>query len=174
MNVFAWEKRRADLIATAMKDVIVNGVFGDDVIPTTLSAAIRAQILADTSLDPQLRLAAYGMLAGLREVEPWQAPTFQGSSTNYGGGNMPVAFFKDPFGQVHLRGLVAGASVSTVIFTLPPGYRPSQYVNVGITADRRFANLVIQPDGQIYINAADSATPQNYASFASVYFDTRA
>lgn len=52
-------------------------------------------------------------------------PGFQNNWTNAGGGLSTAAFFKDPLGVVHLKGVVAGDD-STVVFTLPTGYRPSQ------------------------------------------------
>lgn len=35
-----------------------------------------------------------------------------------------AAFYKDPFGVVHLRGLVNNGTADATIFTLPSGYRP--------------------------------------------------
>ncbi len=58
----------------------------------------------------------------------YQAPTFEGTWTDYGGTHAPVGYHKDCLGRVHLRGLVTddgGAPAQSVIFTLPEGYRPS-------------------------------------------------
>jgi hypothetical protein len=37
-----------------------------------------------------------------------------------------AAFYKDPFGVVHLKGMVAKSGGTAVIFVLPAGYRPAQ------------------------------------------------
>ena len=51
---------------------------------------------------------------------PWQ---------NYGSGFQAAAFYKDPYGVVHLKGLVKcipgnASTPAPTIFILPPGYRP--------------------------------------------------
>jgi hypothetical protein len=55
----------------------------------------------------------------------------QSGWTSYGAGFTSAAYFKDPFGIVHLEGLVRviGGAVLTKpspIFVLPPGYRPAK------------------------------------------------
>lgn len=43
------------------------------------------------------------------------------SGTEYG----PVSYYKDAMGIVYLRGLAAGGTIGTDMFTLPTGFRPS-------------------------------------------------
>jgi hypothetical protein len=53
-------------------------------------------------------------------------PAFQNGWTNESPGDeVTAAFYKDPFGVVHLKGIVTGGSNGT-IFTLPARYRPSR------------------------------------------------
>ena len=56
----------------------------------------------------------------------WTAPTLTGSFANNGGGFETVAYLKDPFGFVHIKGVLTltGTTSGTVAFTLPAGYRP--------------------------------------------------
>jgi hypothetical protein len=63
----------------------------------------------------------------LATVEAWQTPTLIAPYTNYGAPFHPVSYYKDPFGVVHLRGLLStnGAAANTTILVLPVGYRPS-------------------------------------------------
>ena len=54
-------------------------------------------------------------------------PVFQNSwmnnpPTTYG---YPAGFYKDREGVVHLRGRIVGGSGNSIIFRLPPGYRPA-------------------------------------------------
>ena len=51
-------------------------------------------------------------------------PAFQNSWHNNAHPFQTAAFYKDHEGVVHLRGAVSGGSAGTVIFQLPPGYRP--------------------------------------------------
>ena len=52
-------------------------------------------------------------------------PGFQHSWQNKGGVyDEPLGFYKDRTGVVHLRGRIVPGSANTVIFQLPPGYRP--------------------------------------------------
>lgn len=57
--------------------------------------------------------------------EQWIAPTLINSWVNFGSGFNPAGYYKDPFGIVHLRGVVKSGVVGTDIFTLPIGYRPA-------------------------------------------------
>lgn len=52
---------------------------------------------------------------------------FQNGWVDYGNGFVEAAYYKDPAGVVHLRGLITGGlnQQNTVIFTLPPTHRPS-------------------------------------------------
>jgi hypothetical protein len=52
---------------------------------------------------------------------------FQNGWTDYGNGFVEAAYYKDPTGVVHLRGLITAGlnQQNTVIFTLPPTHRPT-------------------------------------------------
>jgi hypothetical protein len=69
-------------------------------------------------------------------------------SGDVSGNAAPASFYRDSDGKVHLQGAIAGGSVSTTIFTLPDGFRPSNR--------RRF---IIASDGSAHI-------------LDGVYFDT--
>lgn len=69
-------------------------------------------------------------------AEPWREvgttgePAFQNRWTNGGitggGPYSTAAFYKDPYGAVHLKGLVMGPNTPSVIFGLSCGYGPAQ------------------------------------------------
>ncbi len=63
--------------------------------------------------------------ASFRKVGAMGQPTFQNSWVNYGSGWREAGFWRDPFGVVHLRGLIASGTIGQTAFTLPPGFRPS-------------------------------------------------
>jgi hypothetical protein len=68
----------------------------------------------------------------LPPAEPWHEvgapgePVFQNGWEDEGPGNIPVGFYKDQLGIVHLRGAMKAPSTSEQsIFKLPPGFRPT-------------------------------------------------
>ncbi len=172
MIVLPWERDRAQAVADATRRVILDGVSGADLIAPQLTVEI---LPAPAVTDPNIRAAAYGMAAAINHTEPWQALALDASFgvTNYGGGNRLAQFYLEFGRTVHLRGLIAGAGLGVPIAQLPAGYRPDLYENAPVMADGYPANLVIQPDGWMYINIAYSATPENYASLLGVHFDIR-
>jgi hypothetical protein len=79
-----------------------------------------------------LALDDKGLVPALALVERWHVvgtagePAFENSWVNLDGGtsSRPARFRKDASGWVVVEGVVAsGTSISTSIFTLPPGYR---------------------------------------------------
>lgn len=68
---------------------------------------------------------------GLSAPEPWHEigkpgePQFLNGCKDSGGGVVPVRFYKDHEGVVHLEGAYEGCSeAGEIAFELPPGYRP--------------------------------------------------
>lgn len=51
------------------------------------------------------------------------APAFYGSHVNYGSGHNTAAFYKDPQGFVHVKGLIKTGGAG-VVWYMPAGYRP--------------------------------------------------
>jgi hypothetical protein len=74
-------------------------------------------------------------------AEPWHEvgqtgePPFQNGWQDLGDGRTaPAAFFKDPWGIVHLRGTVQSGSTGGPIFTLPCGYGPDKDQNFAVVS----------------------------------------
>lgn len=91
-------------------------------------------------------------------------PAFQNSWVNYGAGFLPAGFYKDPFGIVHLRGTISnapGVAASTVIYTLPAGYRPSAKMVCDAqnltTAAGAYARVDIDTGGNLIVGAIVAA-----------------
>lgn len=55
---------------------------------------------------------------------------------------------KDPWGVVHLKGVIDGGTNDTV-FTLPPGYRPSRNLLVVIHRQSGPSSLIVRADGTL-------------------------
>jgi hypothetical protein len=60
---------------------------------------------------------------------PHVVTAFANSWSDVGIAGYPVAYYKDPFGVVHLSGAVKGGTLATAAFTLPSGYRPAGTAN---------------------------------------------
>ncbi len=98
-------------------------------------------------------------------VEGYHTPTFENGFKNYDeladgdADDVPVRFYKDPFGVVHLSGAVERASAPadfTTIFTLPVGYRPdAQYVSFPVATEghndtvEQYGIAQIDDDGRV-------------------------
>jgi hypothetical protein len=79
-----------------------------------------------------------------------------------------AAFFKDPFGVVHIKGLVVRPSgPSTLIFTLPAGYCPAKQEIMVADGTNVHNRIDIWEEGGIYIAAGD---PSAYLSLDGITF----
>lgn len=93
-------------------------------------------------------------------LPPFTVPTLVNSWADIGIGNAPTGYYKDPFGIVHLRGVLAGGVTNSTAFTLPVGYRPA---NV-----ERFASVSNSVYGWVYIDSTGTVQPQISAVGANI------
>lgn len=80
------------------------------------------------------------------------APTLAGTWTNLGTGQPSVAYWKDPFGMVHLEGAVTGGGADTIM-TLPAGYRPPSTYLFPVVANTVFGVVQITSAGVVTCTA---------------------
>jgi hypothetical protein len=94
-------------------------------------------------------------------------PVFQNSWVN--GGNPATAFRKYPTGRVGVRGYVTTGASSTVVFTLPIGYRPSYNLYYPIIADGVPAGtwVLVNSDGTVMVNRSSGS-----GAYFDIEFDT--
>lgn len=97
----------------------------------------------------------------LSNVEDWHEvgsgggePAFENGWVNYGSVEATAAFYKDPWGRVHIKGLVKTGTINTTIFTLPVDYRPpanlifnTQSNNVSARLNTTLAGVVSGTNG---------------------------
>ena len=73
-----------------------------------------------------------------------------------------VAYSKDQFGRVQLRGWITGATANSVIATLPEGFRPASAAHFiqAISSSNQIgiARVVIRTDGTIYVELPQDGT----------------
>ena len=88
----------------------------------------------------------------------WCLPDFRPNWFNYESGFPLAAYCRDALGYVHLRGLVRenppavrAAGNSTVIFTLPPSYRPQAQSIFAVDGTNAHARLDVAPNGDVVL-----------------------
>lgn len=74
---------------------------------------------------------------------------FANSWTNFGSGYNDAAYYKDPLGVVHLRGLIKSGTVGSTAFTLPSGYRPPATSAFPVASNAAFGYLEIGSSGVV-------------------------
>lgn len=119
-----------------------------------------------TSGNPQVKLEDFQ----LPTVDATQKPSYQNGWVDHGAGSEPGGYYKDPFGRVHLSGLVGAGTALTTIFTLPSGFRPSATLSfVVLTGTPNQLGVVdVHADGQVaHAYGAADYTQLNGISFRS-------
>lgn len=92
-----------------------------------------------------------------REVGATGQPAFLNSWSNQGGGEETVAFYKDAFGRVWLKGYATRATNGSgvPIFNLPVGYRPAkpQRLRCGVGLNpNEVVEFSVEAGGNVYPN----------------------
>jgi hypothetical protein len=97
---------------------------------------------------------------------PWRH--YQAGASAYG----KVRFYKDYQGIVHLEGVAETTATpgAGLIFNLPPGYRPSQQLIVGVQGSPGLARLEFLATGDIVLTGFGSYTSGNWVSLANIHF----
>ena len=108
---------------------------------------------------------------GLAPAENWHEvnspgePVFQNGWANTGATDVTAAFFKDPYGVVHLKGLIFGGTNSAAIFVLPDGYRPSKNVIQLVWRGSGSGKLNLLPDGSVLFQDGGAAASLDGVTF---------
>ncbi|MDX6510947.1 MAG: hypothetical protein QOE36_451 [Gaiellaceae bacterium] len=148
-------------VNSATKVANLNADRLDGLDATQLQAKLTVEAWHDVGTAGQPAFAT-GFVGGHQGV--WQNP--------FESGDAPVAFFKDPFGVVHLKGLTcfhqdgeSGCNPSiltddAVLFQLPAGYRPSTYQHFPALTDdpNDHSSVLITPDGTVLIRTPGYTT----------------
>lgn len=159
----------------------------------TAWAVERNSVKSKHIVNGQVKAGDLARAEAWREVAPFQEGStetgrFRGTSGSCSDGasfpcrwhNNPyppahntAAFYRDPYGRVHLKGFVCrlenGAVCSNSatavqpddIFQLPPGYRPGQMIEVATVSEGQFGRVQIGPDGTV-----SAALPFDYNSLS--------
>lgn len=81
-------------------------------------------------------------------------PDFQNSWVNFDANHNSCAFRGTPDGTVYLRGFVSsGLGSPSVIYQLPPGYRPERTEVFGVISNSLFGHVTVEPNGEVTARA---------------------
>jgi hypothetical protein len=91
---------------------------------------------------------------------PGQPPFGSGWHNDNPSTETTAAFYKDPFGVVHLKGVVDGIPPYTPhIFELPSGYRPTNALVLATSASGASAYVFIFGTGDVYLGWGSGSPP---------------
>lgn len=74
---------------------------------------------------------------------------FANGWVNFGGTNASASYYKDPFGRVFLKGTVKSGTLNSVVFTIPPGYRPQEAEVFAVYCNGAIGFVTVNPDGTV-------------------------
>ena len=77
------------------------------------------------------------------------APAFANSWVNWGAPYFNAAYWKDPLGFVHLRGVIQSGVVGSAAFTLPPGFRPAGTVLLATISNNAIGRVEVANTGTV-------------------------
>lgn len=88
------------------------------------------------------------------------APQFQNSWANLGGGAAPASFYRDPFRHLFMDGVVQGGTpgAASVIFTLPFGHRPQYTMDFAVVSNGLFGVCRVSASGDVIALSGSGVT----------------
>ena len=95
-------------------------------------------------------------------------PAFENFWINFGSGFAPAAFYLDPIGRVHLKGIIDEGGANTRAFILPPGYRPPENLAFAVAAGSpgpTLENVDVLSDGEVITNGTATVVALDGISF---------
>lgn len=97
---------------------------------------------------------------------PWFYPTLLNSWVRFDTTYGQAAYMKDANGFVHLAGLVKSGSIGTVIFVLPPGFRPGSQRYFATGSGGAFGALRVNNAGEVI---AQVGSPSSFSLDTAVF-----
>ncbi len=112
---------------------------------------------------------AFGREPNYRAVGGTGQPAFANSWVNFGSDWADAAFWRDPLGFVHIRGLIKSGVVGSAAFTLPPGFRPKVNEPFVAVSNGAIGRVDVLTDGTVV-----PASPSNntWVALSGIHFRT--
>lgn len=126
---------------------------GDSLFPQNVSFEVPANTGATIgSLVESSDYQAKQISAKANKVqEDWIEPTLLNGWENYGSPLATLAFYKDEFSNVHIKGTVKSGTINQILFTLPEGYRPLNNLGFSCVSSGSISVVSILPTGSARI-----------------------
>lgn len=131
------------------------------IAPTTISAEYAPNIKEDVDDLTRAMVEVKADVSVLRNTKAqkqqpqWIAPTLINGWVNADFMNIS-GYLKDDFGNVRLRGRIKSGSIGSVVFYLPPGYRPSTDLYPACSSDNGTtlvaSRIVVKSNGQVVVD----------------------
>jgi hypothetical protein len=158
----AGQKAVLDAIDAALDNLFTNGAEqpAATVVYTPLAGYQNLSNVNGKDSRPDVRKGFEIMLAALSVgAQAWITPSLGSGWSFYGAPYNTPGYYKDVLGIVHLRGLLASSGATSLIFTLPAGYRPIAQCLFPSFANSAAARVDVQTDGQVLFQYPGGATP---------------
>lgn len=171
------QKTILDLFNTTLDTEYSSGLLNPD--SSVNAAAIGGYSGLSPTNQDQMRAVMRQAIGGfLHQLEDWTAASLINSWVYFGSPYNTAAYYKDPFGVVHLRGLIKSGAVGSTAFVLPSGYRPpARFLCGGIasqSSNQVSGRVDIDTSGNVIIQGSSSGSGAVYDWFSldGVYFRT--
>lgn len=134
----------------------------------TLLSVNRLNILTNTRVGGKLSVSDT-LFATIIAQESVQPAALQNGWVNHGGGFADAGYWKDREGVVHLQGLIRSGTtdLSTVLFTLPPAYRPSARHIFMVLSNNSPTRIDVLGNGDVLLSNTAS---NQWLSLSGIYF----
>lgn len=110
------------------------------------------------SVNLSLSISQLPAVEAMRVVGAQGQPAFQNGWVNFGGVDAVCSFYKDPWGIVHVKGTIKSGTASSIVFTLPAGYRPQHTEFFAIVANGAFGYCTVTPAGDVTVVGSTTYT----------------
>jgi hypothetical protein len=74
-------------------------------------------------------------------------------------------FYKDPFGVVHLKGMITSSGANSVVFILPAGYLPAKALSETVVWESGTGRIGIGPNGIVSVSGGSGAVSLDGVTF---------
>ena len=158
----AGQKAVLDAIDVALDNLFTNGAEqpAATVVYTPLAGYQNLSNVNGKDSRPDVRKGFEIMLAALSVgAQAWITPSLGSGWAHYGAPYNAPGYYKDVLGIVHLRGLLSSSGATTVIFTLPVGYRPSAQFLFSSIGNSALARIDVDTNGQVLYQLPAGSTP---------------
>lgn len=88
-------------------------------------------------------------------IETWITPTLLSNWVAFDASRF--AQYRKHLGKVILRGMVKSGTIGSTMFLLPAGYRPTKNINVAISSNNSYGNIVVETTGNVICNIGNNA-----------------